>query len=470
MDALTLLQASSRRGDRRALDYTRLTTPQDDWVRRDDPEAYWIDGNSLGKSFAAAWDAIQFMRGKHPYKKRRRGTGPITGLVIGYSYEQMLPLMEKLWLLAPKDELHPTVGFAEGRGFTGKPPRLLIVDRAGRLIGKLTFATYKATSKRIAGGQYDFVILDEPPPESIIGEARPRLFAKRGWLRILMTPVPDMPPTKGIEERMATGAVPYQRFGLKESNCWPIGAMAPWRWQDEIDRYAATLLPHERDMRINGSLRTYSTGRWIHSFDVDRHVRPVNLRDLVGWTLSIGIDHGTSRKQAAVLVATQVKYDQQGRRVPYAAWVDETVSERFTTVQNDAKAIRNMIERNGLLWRNIDHIVGDVPVYSETRAIWKTNKLLRTALCIEYGADPEHFPQIKNADKGPGSVTDGARTINTMFAEDHAVVDPKCVTLRDSFLQVDSKEHPLKDVFDGGRYGAIRGIGGPLPLALDVRY
>lgn len=460
-----LFAASSRRGERRAIDYVHLTGPQDEWTRIGDPEAYWVDGNALGKSFAAAWEIIQFLRRKHPHK-RKRGGGPVVGLVLGYSYEQMLPLMEKLWFLVPKEELDPTVGFTEGRGFTGKPPRLRL--RSG---DRVVFATYKSGSRRIAGGQYDFVVCDEPPESRVIGEVRPRLLRRRGWLRILMTPTPDMPDITDLRERIASGRVPCQTVTLTEASCWPKGYPSPWHWQDEIDAYAATLLPNERGMRIRGDLRPVVTGRWIHGFDEGRHVRPISVRELVGWRLTLGVDHGTTgRKQAAVLVATRVRYDEAGQRRPQARWLAESVSDGFTTTEQDARAIRRMLERRGIPIDALDDIVGDVPVYSQREDVRKTNAELRRALAAEYQRPVSTVRPIGVPNKSHGSLVDTSRGINTLFVRDDALVDPSCPASISALLTFDGdREHPEKDVYDAGRYAATKGTG-PIDRALVAHY
>ncbi len=469
--ALSLLTASAHRAAVGGLEYVHLTGPQEDWVRRDDPEAYWIDGNALGKSFAAAWDAVAYCTGTHPFKKKRGG-GPVHGLVIGYSFEQMLPLMEKLWALTPKNRVHPSCGFVEGHGFVGKIPRLIFIDpETGRITGRITFKTYRGRSAAVAGGQYDFVICDEPPPPSIIGEVRPRVLRKRGWFRVLMTPVPDMPDQTALRELIEAGRVPHQNVHLTERSCWPKGYPAPWHYQDEIDAYALTLLPHERDMRIKGSLRPVVTGRWMHAFDPDRHVTPIRVKELVGWQLALGIDHGTTgRKQAAVLVATRV-VTRDGQRRPQARFLAETVSKGFTTPEHDARAIRTMLERRGIPLDAVDYLVGDVATHSRTRDVSKSNDELRAALAAEYNRPVRTVRRIETPSKGPGSLTDGGRTLNTLYARDDALVDPSCEQTIEANLVFDGDpNHPLKDVWDGGRYATLRGIGGPIDRALVAHY
>ena len=117
----------------------------------------WRDGNRLGKSFALAWELIHRCRGTHPFKTTHRP--PIRALVISVSLDQIVPLMEAIWMLVPKGELSSKCGFDPGRGITGKPPRLVFESGPGKG-SVISFATYRQGSTRIAGGEYQVVVMD----------------------------------------------------------------------------------------------------------------------------------------------------------------------------------------------------------------------------------------------------------------------------------------------------------------------
>ena len=115
-----LTEASTRQADTWGHKFSRLTAPQREVMSDDSERLVWRDGNQMGKSWALALELIHRCRGSHPYKRTHRA--PIRALVISVSLEQMAPLMEKIWMLAPKDELHEKCGYDPGRGITGKPP------------------------------------------------------------------------------------------------------------------------------------------------------------------------------------------------------------------------------------------------------------------------------------------------------------------------------------------------------------
>ena len=229
---LDIALASARRKQSRLIDTVRLTKPQRLFVSDPSPQVLWRDGNQIGKSFALAYDIIHRCRGTHPYVKVRRP--PINVLVISVSHEQMVPLHEKLWDLAPKSEIDPDAYFTPGRGISGKPPRLVFHNGPGAG-SVIHFATYKQGSTRIAGGTYDLVICDEPPVESLYGEVKPRLLRKRGMLKIAMTPTPDMPDQTWLREIVEADGIVEHNYGLTEEACWPEGGLTPWLRQDEID-------------------------------------------------------------------------------------------------------------------------------------------------------------------------------------------------------------------------------------------
>ena len=124
----------------------------------------------IGKSLLLALHAIHTARGTHPY--RQVAPVPVRILVVGESWEQMDGLLELLWALLPKHEIDPKVSYTSGAGFAGyKRPHVRFV--AGPGAGSVIyFATYRQGSRRIAGGKYHLIILDEPPPAPVV-ETKP---------------------------------------------------------------------------------------------------------------------------------------------------------------------------------------------------------------------------------------------------------------------------------------------------------
>ncbi len=467
LGALDLVTASAHRNQTRALDYVHLTPAQEEWQRFDGPEALWIDGNAVGKSFGLAWMVVQFLRGTHPHLRRRP---PVTAMVLGFSWDQMLPLMEKLWLLTPKDEVAEHCGFMEGRGLIGKPPRL-VLDKGPGAGSRAVFSTYKAGSRRIAGGQYDLCVLDEPPEERIVGEIRPRLLRRRGFLRIGMTPTPDMPPIEYLLEKVDQGKLPRHNVGLSEAACWPRGFPAPWHWQREIDEYAGGLLEHERAMRIYGDATRVASGRWIPSFVESDHMVDVDLDELVGWYLVVGLDHGTAGgKQCAVLIAVHGRTTDR----PQVVYLDEVKARGATTPEEDVEAVLAMLARNGLMYDSVDAWVGDIPAWTRTKRtqVVKSNREFRAELARKLGRTVQQTRKIDEPHKGDQSVSLGCRLVNTLFRRGMARVKRRCKHLRGAFMEFDGDpHHPTKDVLDAGRYATEAAVTSPaLRGLLQARY
>ncbi len=448
--ALTWLAASRERAQRSGLDYVRLTEPQRIVAQDAAQRVIWRDGNQLGKSYFLAWEILHRLRGTHPYKTTHRP--PIRALVASVSLEQMMPLMEKLWELAPKDELSHKCGFDPGRGLTGKPPRLVFTSGPGKG-SVLSFATYKQGTTRIAGGTYHLVGLDEPPTEQMWGEVQPRLMRQNGDLICTFTPTPDMPDLGWLREMVEAEAVEEHNFGLTEANCWIAGAPRPFKTQEEIDEYAATLLEHERAMRIDGAWEPLTKGAWLTNFS-EKNTR--SDRPLDGAYLGVGIDHGAAAgKQAAVLFAAM---DRHGRQ-PRVWWWDETLSDGLTTPAQDAQAILDMLARNGLTMLDVDEWVGDRPTGESKHHIRKSNKALRIQLCHIAGIPLHRARVIHTPHKWGGSLTYGMRMLNGLFGtvDDDgipiATVHPRCKRFIAFALNFKGdRRDPLKDVGDAGRY------------------
>ena len=460
------------------LDWVVLTNPQYEYVSKEDPEAAWVDGNQLGKSYALAFDILHIARGTHPFRKNRPGAVEI--VCISVSFEQMEPLMAKLWQLVPKGEIDPDTSFTKGRGITGKPPRIVFVSGPGKG-SVIKFATYKQGTTRIAGLTADYVAMDEPPEESLYGEIKPRLLRKRGDLRITMTPTPDMPVQTWYKKKVEAGEVGFVNRGLTEATVTPavwandsVGEWLgenldrcppfpnPFLTQAEIDKYEDQLLDAEREMRMRGAWTAAVTGRWVPNFSEPTHVRRLDLNDLGGWYLAVGCDHGTQEgKQSAVLVAL----NDRGTDRPKVRILDETWQEGLTKPEDDAQDILEMLARHGLSYGDVDNWVGDVPAGSVRHEVRKSNADLRREFARILGIRLAKVRSFKVPKKGRNSMTYGVMYLNTLFGrfEDdgtpHIMVDPRCAGFIDFLNRFDGdKWHETKDVGDAGRYAIERSI------------
>lgn len=455
-------QAGSGQGTNRPLDWIRLTKPQKDFVSWPVKLGLWIDGNRLGKSWALAYDGVSTARNDHPFLDLP--PGPKRVLFASYSWDQMEPLQDKIWKMLPKDEIDPRNSFDEGRGITGKPPRIRFVRGPGKG-SVIQFATFKAGSQRVAGGEYHWIGTDEPPTEPMYGELKPRTLTTRGRYKMTFTPTPESPPLKWLREKVDAGVVHRMNVGLKEANCWqvwPTRAPRPLLTQKEIDDEVATWLAHELEMRVNGAWEQISYDRWVRNF-TEANVSTFTMRDLpAGAFVAVGVDHGLQPgKQAAVLI---VVWNREGAR-PKVWWVDEVWSEGETSPAQDAQNILGMLRRNGLEYGHVDDWVGDYPTGEHKRLVQKTNTDLRRELALALGVKFEKTKRIHTPKKWDGSVRSGLRKVNGLLgARDAdgkpiALVHARMTRFRE-FLDTfkgDSRD-PTKDVGDAGRYPIERNV------------
>lgn len=467
-DARTIVTVTSRR----KLDFMRWTDWQRDYLEDESPAALIRGGNQIGKTIAKHAELIHRCRGTHPFKRTHRP--PINAIVMSESWDQMGQAggyMAKLWELLPKDEIDPKIRFEPGRGITGKPPRIVFTDGPGKG-SVITFGTYRQGASRVAGATVHFVDLDEPGPESVLHEVMPRLLRHGGHIRIGFTPVLNMPDQTWLRQLVENGEINEYNPWLKESKCWPRGNPSPWLYQDDIDRVIRAWPEAIRAMRVEGSWDPILTHKWLTNFERGRHIRPELAPE--GAYLGVGIDHGTNAgKQAAVLIGA---IDRGGLH-PYVFFIDEAIADGMSTPDQDARAIHDMLERNGFSWRNVDEWVGDRPTAESRYLIKKSNILLRKHLAYQARVQLGKFPRIATPKKWWGSVEHGLHLLNALagdFDDDgtpHLFVSPHCERFAefcDKFAG--DRRDPLKDVGDAGRYIVERAIREVPSMGLVARY
>lgn len=416
--------------------------------------ALWRGANQIGKSWALAWDIIHTARGTHPLRPVHKP--PVRILVIGESWVQMEPLCQKLWDMLPKDEIDPRVRFERGGGFRGfKDPRIPFI--AGPGAGSvIVFATYSQGAARLAGGSYHAAYLDEPPPESILGEVLPRLSRYSGTLRISMTPTPESPPLLYLRDMVEDGTFAELQTSLTLDAVTPRGGLyeKPWKSQAQLDELIATYLEVERDMRVHGAWTGTVKGAWLTGFSdalVTTELPTGNL------TLAVGIDHGTGAgRQRAVLVGVEDGPE------PMLWILDEACSDGRTTPEDDARALIDMVAtRNGLKLTDINLWVGDRAHGGDRYSSGKENRLLVEALAHITGIPlyklPPQLRRIPTPRKRRGSMTMGVRQLNAFMLGGRCRVHSRCVVFAAACKAWKGNlADPHKDVIDAGRYAMER--------------
>lgn len=451
--ALHLADEARARAETVALAHFRPTSAQRRWLGIEDRICLWRAANQVGKSYVQAWDLVAFCRGGHGYRSTRKP--PVRVLVVSYSWEQMDPLLEKLWQWLPKHEIDPKVRYEPGDGIRGyKNPHIKFVSGPGAG-SVIYFATYKQGSKRIAGGSYHLIVLDEPPPESVYGEIRPRINRYDGQIRITLTPTPDSPPLGYLRAKVEAGEIREQQTTLTLDAVTPRGGLIerPWMSQEQIDAFVRDCLPVERAMRVEGSWDPVVTGRYLDNYGphcLDKSPPPAGAR------LAVGIDYGTQAgKQRASLVAISQENDLHPE-----VWVwDEVGSDGMSTVEQDAAGVLGMLRRNGLTWQDIDVWIGDRSVEAQKMGVYKSNRLLAEHLAHQVGIPASRFPRIRTPRKFAGSVGWGFRLMNGIMGRTHTDgrghfhVHPRCSVFDGAAKSYRGrKEDAAKDALDTVRY------------------
>jgi phage terminase large subunit-like protein len=493
------------------LELSRLTDPQLEYVARPDRRVIWRAANSLGKSYAQAWDIIHTARGTHPFRPVKRP--PVDLMVVGYSFAQMDPLCKKLWDLLPKNEIDPKVWYEPANGFRGfKIPVIPFVSGPGAG-SNIYFATYEQGAGRIMGIQVDGVYLDEPPPEDIWGEVIPRLNARKGFLRVTFTPTPESPDLEylrkeveaGIETKGRRGVV-EQQTSIRPENVIPRHAPphmeavqarrwepTPWMSQAEIDEALDAYLEDQRDMREHGAWFPLQKGRWVSTFTED------NIRDGVppaNAFVVVALDHGLNAgKQAATVAAYMDRHafglkeveveveDERGKRLvrrsvahdPRVWFMNESVGSGETGSAEDAQAILEMLSAVGLSYDHVDLWVGDRPTGENRYLVKKSNDILLREIARKLGrrVDDPRMKKIWVPRKFDGSVRAGAALLKSAFKRRDpetglpvSVVHPRMKQFIDSLYKFKGDPRdPVKDIFDAGRYNLEAATGRDRGLA-----
>ncbi len=453
-EQLTAADAFARGGDRAELallNHPRLTQPQLDFCSASDRFVLWDGGNSIGKSWGHAWDLVHFARGTHPLRQVPRGTRKL--MVAGFSFAQMDPLMEKLWAMLPKGEIHPKLYFAPGQGIKGfKEPVVTFTSGPGRG-STIYLATYEQGANRVMGFQGHRCSMDEPPPSSVYAECRPRLNHFRGEMRVTMTPTPESPPLEYIRKEVEDGKIRMIKTSYNLENITIRGGLVPWAWATaaQIAEDIAGYLPDERPMREHGDWDPVVAGRWLERINDTCYTDDPFPEGR--WFLCVAADHGTRPgRQCATLGAANAEGDY---------WlIDEARTETVTTTTEDAENILEMLQRNGLTWREVDHWVGDRSTSESFYGAAKSNMdLQREMASILHLSAREAAAQglrFQTMFKDRGSLRRGIALMNTMGARGRLRVRRACAGFeRGAKEWAGDLNSPLKDPLDSARYALM---------------
>ncbi len=459
-----LLRAGARQRQRHPDRHFRATNPQIALFKLDARLGIWRGANQIGKSAALAKDCVMEARRVHPYRSASRLRSR-RYLVVGESWAEMDPLIEKIWDQLPADEISPRLRYVPGNGIKGHKQPVIELLRGPGAGARIHFATYRQGARRIAGGTYHGVWADEPLPESLLGELIPRVTRHHGIIRLGLTPTPESPPLEYLRELVDKGAKGEPggfhevQTSLSLDAVTPRGGLVevPWLTAEELADVVASYLDVEREMRVHGSWEQLVKGRWISTYDPGKHLSAgVLLGGPDGPALgeriwiAVGIDHGAKAgRQAAELVACS----EDGRR----AWfLDEYRPDDRSSTEEDAKGIVAMLRRHGIRWDQIDYWVGDRAHAGDYFGNRKSNSDLLRALARVLRKPVQELRDnglnIRTPKKLRGSVSRGCRLIRNLFRDGRAWVSLRCQALHEGLLKWCGADNELKDPIDAARY------------------
>lgn len=435
-------------------------------------------GNQLGKTEAGCEDIVCHATGVNPW-----GPAPtkhaIEAWIICASWTQSVAVQGKLWRKLPKDRLHPSVSFDEVNGFSPtKSPAVRILHADGNY-SLIRIKTLGQGGLNLSSATIQYAWFDEPPSPNIYTEVLKRVQRAGKNGKVIVTITPINAEVGWLQELTEAGALEDHHQRLEPE------AMIPLWWDDDAGEWVKGHTPitlddgeycdsewvnrtiketpsYVREIRCHGEWMGTPDGAVFDCFRVSGprcHATNADPSELP--FLALGIDHGVrTYTQVAVLVGI----DHEG-----CVWViDEYVGETETTDDDDADGILSMLERNGLVWAQLDEVHGDRAHYGNARgpsvAAKSNGKLARAILRQPLERRRRHrigaelAPQIRRAKSGlsarPGSVEYGCEWLHKKMVADKFRINRRCKRGIPSIVGYTMKQNTDESHFlDGLRYG-----------------
>lgn len=480
-----LARGLARSVDRSPLDAIPWLPLQIAWLSHSERLPFlYRAGQRQGKTTAGAGELIFRCLGAHPFKVVRKPTPsrPVRCALITMSAAQGIEIQRVLHDLIPKDVLVPGQFFSARTGYRGHKPVVEFLNGSS-----ITIYSNGQGAGALAGSEFDFILLDEPPAQEVYDEAQARVRNTGGNVGLTLTPI-NGPPLPWLQSLCDDGrVVDYHSPLTPESQISPLTGQ-PRRTLDGRVWDAAFIadLRETTNMVIapitlDGEWERRSEGQHFKCFDPTRHVSNVVPRGTLEWY--VGIDFASSDRElgmCAVLTGVQPYRDDKGRSRTHLYTLDEVVLPGTTSMENFALAILRMIREHGLEWKDLDGVFADNPIQS--RDVITSKRELSKWIARDLGVNSDYLrPRILSAKEGKGG-SNGVRRTKTMrcnwlFNEmggDRVRIHPRCKWVIKGLETWDfGDRHPLKDVLDALMYGLkplwvneARWAGAPPPKAV----
>lgn len=464
MTALSGLLRAARRVQARVennpLRWVRWTKPQRLFHQLQAKRKLFRAGNQIGKSWAGLAEAIWIGAKCHPYQAPR--PGPLEIWIVCTSWSQSVAIMRKFHDLCPPEyiDARASSNFSFRNGYGKDNPAVIFLDGT-----VYRFRTTNQGPTALQGATIDHVHIDEPTDIDIYRELDRRVMRTGGTISITATPVNR--DCTWLREMVEQGKIEEVHARMEAANFIPEGANDPLylldgtpmdqAWIDEQRRntpaiFAPVVLDGEWDMRPEGVV--------FEKFDKGRHVsataRLNPQRGPVRWAL--GIDYSAADRdfgQVAVLAQVQQQTDEHGRKHEAVLVVDSVVMPGIATNTQFADRVLDMLERQGLRWRDVYRVHGDNPVRSRfgIKSNIETMRAIAKRLGVAARSLQPRVRKAKDQTASAGTVTAGVRYLHVAMVERRFAIHPRNKLLIEAFETWDfDPKHPAKDRIDALRY------------------
>lgn len=366
-------------------------------------------GNRVGKTYAGAYEA---------WSHALHDPGSV-GLVVSADWAGYRDVIARtMYELAPRHLL----GDSEYNPARGWKNQHIHLTNGSQIL----FRSARSKTTSLAGIRASWLWADEPPPKELWGEMMSRVAVDDGDVWLTFTPIGSElgylkeiveDPQKGWEQHVVK---------LNAANC-------PHRTPADIDMQIDSYGAWERAQRVDAEWEGVTVDRSLEGFteaSVDASIPRLE------WSVGIGADHGegAGRENVVLILWNPTKK---------LLWIlDEYVSKRTTTPEEDAVAIRSMLAKHNLDAVSVDSAVGDTNSAGKGSG-GRVNDLLGSALGLRIGSPS----------KGPGSVEWGTRLLDVALRRGQVRIHPRCGATIAAMKHWKGGEE-WKDLIDAIRYVA----------------
>jgi phage terminase large subunit-like protein len=424
-------------------------------------------GNRMGKTWTLGGELIFRARGVHPYKDVK--AGPVRLALVCFSMVQSVEIQRVLWELlggSNNTDLVEGTEFSSRTGFRGHRPVIEFTNGS-----EIHVYSNAQGAGALAGSEYDWIGLDEPPAQDVYDECRARVRNTGGGIGITLTPI-NGPPLPWLRDLCESGAVRDIHQPLTaESQISPMTGLtrrtkAGTPWDDKfIAELRKSENPIDAPIRLDGEWESRAEGQFFRCFDPEKHVTEHLPEDVV--PLFLGLDYAAADRElgmCAVLTAVETYFEKEGddpSRKRYRTYaVAEVVVPGTTTMEMFARQILHTLQDLNVKWGELDGVFGDNPVKS--RFTQASNRELARWIARHTRVSQNSLrPRILSAKEGGGrsGLQRRSKDIRCAWtygeiAGDRVRVHPRCVTMIKALAEWDyGDRHPMKDVLDAWMYG-----------------